>query len=184
MNEISCCSTFSSLLEPIVKAYKYMTGIFSVTDTSEPQVSNRDDQDIKMERRLLEKQYNQMKQKLKLQPPIIVYKTGEHESVPLKSMVKGVLINREVKILKSFADDPVGKVTLETTSWGNVQYNSLWYTHLQTHHLSKISGQRISWDLDNHKNEPQSFDNNRLISKGDDTLQPKELGGASEQSAL
>lgn len=77
MKEMSCfCLTFSSLLEQMVKAYKYVTGIFSVTHSSEPQVSDGDKKLTKMDVSVLEEQYDHIKQKQKLQPHIIVYKTG------------------------------------------------------------------------------------------------------------
>lgn len=77
MKEMPCfCVTFSSLLQQMVKAYKYMTGIFSVTHTSEQQASDCDKQPTKMDVSLLEEQYDHIKQKQKLQSHIIVFKTG------------------------------------------------------------------------------------------------------------
>lgn len=68
--------TFSSLLEQMAKAYKYVTGIFSVTHSPEQQASERDKQPTKMDVSLLEEQYDHIKQKQKLQSYIIVFKTG------------------------------------------------------------------------------------------------------------
>jgi len=77
MKETSCfCMTFSSLWEQMVKAYKYTTGIFSVTHTSELRDSDRHKQPSKMDVSLLEEQYDHIKQKQKLQSHIIVFKTG------------------------------------------------------------------------------------------------------------
>lgn len=77
MKEMSCfCMTFSSLLEQMVKAYKYMTGIFSVTHTSEQQASDCDKQPTEMDVSFLEEQYDHIKQKQKLQSHVIVFKTG------------------------------------------------------------------------------------------------------------
>lgn len=77
MKEVACfCMSFSSLWEQMVKAYKYITGIFSVTHTSEQQASDRDKQPTKMDVSLLEEQYDHIKQKQKLQSHIIVFKTG------------------------------------------------------------------------------------------------------------
>lgn len=77
MKEMFCfCTTFSSLLEQMARAYKYMTGIFSVTHTSEQQASDHDKQPTKMDVSLLEEQYDHIKQKQKLHSHIIVFKTG------------------------------------------------------------------------------------------------------------
>uniref|UniRef100_A0A8D0FRU2 TBC1 domain-containing protein n=1 Tax=Strix occidentalis caurina TaxID=311401 RepID=A0A8D0FRU2_STROC len=186
MKETSCfCMTFSSLLEQMVKAYKYMTGIFSVTHTSEQQASDRDKQPTKMDVSLLEEQYGHIKQKQKLQSHIIVFKTGEHESVLPESMVNAVLINTTVRRSKSFTECvPVRKVRLEMASSGNVQDNSPWRTHLGIHRLVQAPHQGVTWDLPHCKDRPCSFDNQRLISKGNGTMQHKELERASELSTL
>ncbi|KGL95530.1 Uncharacterized protein C9orf152, partial [Charadrius vociferus] len=186
MKETSCfCMTFSSLLEQMVKAYKYTTGIFSVTHTSEQQASDRDKQPTKMDVSLLEEQYDHIKQKQKLQSHIIVFKTGEHESALPESMVNAVLINKKVRRSKSFTECvPVRKVRLEVTSSGNIQDNSPWRTHLGIHRLVQAPCRGVPWDLSHCKNRPCSFDNQRLISKGNSTLQPNELEGASEPSTL
>lgn len=77
MKEMSCfCTTFSSLWEQMVKAYKCTTGIFSVTHTSELRDSDHHKQPTKMDVSLLEEQYDHIKQKQKLQSHIIVFKTG------------------------------------------------------------------------------------------------------------
>ncbi|KFZ46972.1 Uncharacterized protein C9orf152, partial [Antrostomus carolinensis] len=186
MKEMSCfCMTFSSLLEQMVKAYKYMTGIFSVTHTSQQQASDHDKQPTKMDVSLLEEQYDHIKQKQKLQSHIIVFKTGERESVLPESMVNAVLINKKVARSKSFTERvPVRKVRLEMTSSGKVQDNSPWHTHLGIHRLVQAPSQGVTWDPSHRKNGPCSFDNQRLISKGNGTLQPKELEEASELPAL
>ncbi|XP_068260889.1 uncharacterized protein C9orf152 homolog [Nyctibius grandis] len=186
MKEMSrFCMTFSSLLEQMVKAYKYVTAIFLVTHTSEQQASDHDKQPTKMDVSLLEEQYDHIKQKQKLQSHIIVFKTGEHESVLPESMVNAVLINKKVERSKSFTERvPVRKVSLEMTSSGNVQDNSPWRTHLGIHRLVQAPCQGVTWDPSHCKNGPCRFDNQRLISKGNGTLQPKELEGASELSAL
>ncbi|KFQ24771.1 Uncharacterized protein C9orf152, partial [Mesitornis unicolor] len=186
MKERSCfCMTFSSLLEQMVKAYKYMIGIFSVTHTSEQQVSDRDKQPTKMDVSLLEEQYDHIKQKQKLQSHIIVFKTGERESVLPESMVNAVLINKKVRRSKSFTEHvPIRKVSLEMTSSGNKQDSSPWRTHLGIHRLMQGPWQGGPQDPSHCKNGPCSFDNQKLISKGNSTLQPKELGGASELSML
>ncbi|XP_010293241.1 PREDICTED: LOW QUALITY PROTEIN: uncharacterized protein C9orf152 homolog [Phaethon lepturus] len=185
MKEMSCfCMTFSSLLEQMVKPYKYMTGIFSVTHSSEQQASDRDKQPTKMDVSLLEEQYDHIKQKQKLQSHIIVFKTGEHESVLPESMVNAVLINKKVKRSKSFTECvPVRKVRLEMTRSGNVQDNSPWHTHLGIHRLVQARCQGVAWSS-HCKNRPCSFDNQRLIPNGNSTLQHQELEGASELSAL
>ncbi|XP_066177683.1 uncharacterized protein C9orf152 homolog [Sylvia atricapilla] len=186
MKEMSCfCLTFSSLLEQMVKAYKYVTGIFSVTHSSEPQVSDGDKKLTKMDVSVLEEQYDHIKQKQKLQPHIIVYKTGGHESALPESMVNPVLINKKVKRSKSCRGDvPVRKVTLETIYGGNSEDDLLWHVHLGAHRLGQAPGQGDSWDLSHCNSSPWSFDNQRLISKGNFTLQTKEPAGTSELSEL
>ncbi|XP_009703333.1 PREDICTED: uncharacterized protein C9orf152 homolog [Cariama cristata] len=184
MKEMSCfCMTFSSLLEQMVESYKYVTGIFSVTHTSEQQPSDHK-QPPKMDVSLLEEQYNHTKQKQKLQSHIIVFKTGAQESVLPESMVNAVLINKKVRSSKSFTEHvPARKVRLEMTS-GNIQDNSPWRTHLGIHRLVQAPCQGVTCDLPYCKNRPCSFDNQRLISKGNSTSQHQELEGASELSAL
>ncbi|KFV73759.1 Uncharacterized protein C9orf152, partial [Struthio camelus australis] len=176
MKEMSCfCMTLSSLWEQMVKAYKSMTGIFSVTHTSEQQASDRDKQPTKMDVSLLEEQYDYMKQKQKLQSHVIVFKTGENESALSESMVNAVLINKNVKKSKSFAECvPVRKVKLELTSNGNLQDSSPWRTHLGIHRLTQAPCQEVPHDLSHCKNGSCSFDNQRLIPKENGTLQHKE----------
>ncbi|KFQ22964.1 Uncharacterized protein C9orf152, partial [Merops nubicus] len=185
MKEVSCfCMTFSSLLEQMVKAYKYMTGIFSVTHTSEQQASDGDKQPTKMDVSLLEEQYDHIKQKQKLQSHIIVFKTGEHESVLPESMVSAVLINKAVRRSKSFTERvPVRKVRLEMSS-SNAEDNSPWRTHLGIHRLAQAPCQGGTWDLSQCQDRPCSFDNQRLVSKGNGMLQHKESEGGSELSVL
>ncbi|XP_048807486.1 uncharacterized protein C9orf152 homolog [Lagopus muta] len=186
MKEMSCfCTTFSSLWEQMVKAYKCTTGIFSVTHTSELRDSDHHKQPTKMDVSLLEEQYDHIKQKQKLQSHIIVFKTGEHESVLPESMVNAVLINKKVKNSKSFTERvPVRKVRLEVTSNGTAHDSSPWRTHLGIHRLAQTPCKRAPWDLSHCRNESCSSDNQRLISKEDGTLQHKELEEASELSVL
>ncbi|KFU99174.1 Uncharacterized protein C9orf152, partial [Tauraco erythrolophus] len=186
MKEMSCfCMTFSSLLEQMVRVYKCMIGIFSVTHTSEQQASDRDKQPTKMDVSLLEEQYDHIKQKQKLQSHIIVFKTGEHESALPESMVNTVLINKKVRRSKSVTEHvPVRRVTLEMTSSSNIQDNSLWRTHLGIHRLVQAPCQGASWDPSHCKDRSCSFDNQRLISKGNSTLPHKESEEACEPSAL
>ncbi|XP_054246214.1 uncharacterized protein C9orf152 homolog [Indicator indicator] len=184
MKEMSCfCMTFSSLLQQMVKAYKYMTGIFSVTHTSEHQASDCDQQLTKMDVSLLEEQYDHIKQKQKLQSHIIVFKTDEYEPVLPESMVSAVLINKPVRRSKSFTERvPVRKVSLELSSSGNVQDNSPWHTHLGIHRLVQCPSHGVTWDLSQCENRPYCFDNQSLDSKGNSTLQHKEQEGARELS--
>ncbi|XP_013037962.3 LOW QUALITY PROTEIN: uncharacterized protein C9orf152 homolog [Anser cygnoides] len=186
MKEVACfCMSFSSLWEQMVKAYKYITGIFSVTHTSEQQASDRDKQPTKMDVSLLEEQYDHIKQKQKLQSHVIVFKTGAQESVLPESMVSAVLINKKVRKSKSFTEHvPIRKVRLEVTSNGNVQDNSPWRTHLGIHRLAQAPCQEVPWDPSGCRNGPCSFDNQRLISKENGPLQHQELEGASELSVL
>ncbi|KFP74960.1 Uncharacterized protein C9orf152, partial [Apaloderma vittatum] len=175
------CVTFSSLLEQMGKAYKYMTGIFSVTHTLEQQASDCGKRRSRMDVSLLEEQYDHIKQKQKLQSHMIVFKTGEHESVLQESMVNAVSVNKTVRRSKSFTEcAPVRKVRLEVTSSGNVQDNSLWRTHLGIHRLGQASCEGVT----RCKNGPCGYDDERLISKGKGTLQHEESDGVSELSAL
>ncbi|KAM7069854.1 LOW QUALITY PROTEIN: uncharacterized protein C9orf152 homolog [Acridotheres tristis] len=186
MKEMSCfCLTFSSLLEQMVKACKYVTGIFSVTHSSEPQVSEGEKKLTKMDVSVLEEQYDHIKQKQKLQPHIIVYKTGGHESALPESIINPVLINKKVKRSKSYRGDaPVRKVTLETISGGDSEDDLLWHIHLGTHRLGQAPGQGDSCNPSQCNSPPWSFDNQRLISKGNGTPQTKEMAGAGELSEL
>ncbi|KAL2307177.1 hypothetical protein Nmel_000125 [Mimus melanotis] len=186
MKEMSCfCLTFSSLLEQMVKAYKYVTGIFSVTHSSEPQVSEGDKKLTKMDVSVLEEQYDHIKQKQKLQPHIIVYKTGGHESVLPESIVNPVLINKKVKRSKSYRGDvPVRKVTLETINGGNSEDDLLWRIHLGTHRLGQAPEQGDSSDPSQCNSPPWSFDNQRLISQGNGTPQTKEMAGAGGHESV
>lgn len=110
---------------------------------------------------------------------------GEHESTLPESMVNAVLINKTVRRSKSFTEHvPVRKVRLEMTSSSNIQDNSPWRTHLGIHRLVQAPSQRVTRDLPRCKHTPCSFDNQRLISKENGTLQHKELDGADELSAL
>jgi len=110
---------------------------------------------------------------------------GEHESVLPESTVNAVLINKKVRRSKSFTECvPVRNVRLEMPSSGNVEDSSPWRTHLGIHRQVQAPSQGAPWDLSHCKNRPCSFDNQRLISKGNSTLQPKELEGASELSGL
>ncbi|RLW11620.1 hypothetical protein DV515_00001323 [Chloebia gouldiae] len=186
MKEMSCfCLTFSSLLEQMGKAYKYVTGIFSVTHSSEPQVSDGDKELTGMDVSILEEQYDHIKQKQKLQPHIIVYKTGGHESLLPESIINPVLINKNVKRSKSGGGDvPVRKATLVTMNAGDSEDNFLWRVHLGNHRLGQALGQGDSCHLSHCNSPPRSFDNQRLISMRNDTPQTKEPAGASELSEL
>ncbi|KAJ7408200.1 hypothetical protein WISP_122184 [Willisornis vidua] len=134
---------------------------------------------------ILEEQYDHIKQKQKLQPHIIVYKTGEQKSLLPESMVNAVLINKKVRRSKSFTGDvPVKEVTMETTNGANLEDDLLWRIHLGTHRLGQTPAQGVSWDLSQCKNRPWSFNNQRLISKENGTPQTKQLEGESELSAL
>ncbi len=130
-------------------------------------------------------QYDHIKQKQKLQSHIIVFKTGEHESVFPESMVNAVLINKKVRNSKSFTEHvPVRKVRLEVTSNGTAHDSSPWRTHLGIHRLAQSPCKKVPWDLSYCRNEPCSFDNQRLIAEENGALQHKELEEASELSML
>ncbi|KGL79099.1 Uncharacterized protein C9orf152, partial [Tinamus guttatus] len=170
MKEMSCfCMTLSSLWKQMVRAYKYITGIFSVTHTSEQQASDRDEQPTRMDVSLLEEQYGYMKQKQKLQSHVIIFKTGENEPVLSESMVSAVLINKNIRKSKSFTECvPVRKARLEVTSNGDLQESSPWRTHLGIHRLAQAS--REAPRAPSHC----GFDNERLIPKENSTWQHKE----------
>ncbi|KAM8810521.1 LOW QUALITY PROTEIN: uncharacterized protein C9orf152 homolog [Eudromia elegans] len=179
MKEMSCfCMTLSSLWEQMVKAYKYITGIFSVTHTSEQQASDGEEQPTKMDVSLLEEQYGYMKQKQKLQSHVIIFKTGENESVLSESMVNAVLINKNVRRPKSFTECvPVRKARPEVASNGDLQDSSPWRTHLGIHRLAQASRETPSCCKDGLR----GFDNERLIPKENGTQQHEELERAGAQ---
>ncbi|XP_025907709.1 uncharacterized protein C9orf152 homolog [Nothoprocta perdicaria] len=185
MKEMSCfCLTLSSLWEQMVKAYKYITGIFSVTHTSEHQASDRDEQPTKMDVSLLEEQYGYLKQKQKLQSHVIIFKTGENESVLSESMVNAVLINKNIRKSKSSTESvPIRKAGLEVTSNGHLQESSPWRTHLGIHRLAQAS--REAPRAPSHGADgPCAFDNERLIPKENGTRQHRESESAGEQPML
>lgn len=110
---------------------------------------------------------------------------GGHESALPESMVNPVLINKKVKRSKSCRGDvPVRKVTLETINGSSSEDDLLWRIHLGAHRRGQAPGQGDSWDLSHSSSTPWSFDNQRLISKGNGTPQTKEPAGASELSEL
>uniref|UniRef100_A0A8D0HGD5 TBC1 domain-containing protein n=1 Tax=Sphenodon punctatus TaxID=8508 RepID=A0A8D0HGD5_SPHPU len=131
---------------------------------------------------LLEEQYDFIKQKQKLQPHIIVFKTDE-DSIHGEPMVSAVLINKKVRKSKAFQErTPVREVNLELPCNGNVQDNSPWRTHLEIHRLVHSKHQKAPYDLAKCKNEQISFDNKRLTLKENVTSQYENSVMESEQS--
>ncbi|XP_019363656.1 PREDICTED: LOW QUALITY PROTEIN: uncharacterized protein C9orf152 homolog [Gavialis gangeticus] len=177
------CLTLSSLWERMVKAYKYMGSIFTVTHTSVQQASDCDGQPTKMDVSILEEQYDCIKQKQKLKTHIIVFKTGENDSVHEESLVNAVLINKKERKTKAFKEClPVRNVSLELTCNGNIEDNSAWRTHLGIHRLVQAGCQRAPCDLSHCKNKPRSFDNERLTLKENITLPCEKSQTMNEQA--
>nr|XP_020635435.1 uncharacterized protein C9orf152 homolog isoform X1 [Pogona vitticeps] len=162
MKEVLCfCLILSFLWEQMVKAYKYMSGIFLVTHPSKQRASDCSGQPTKMDVSILEEQYDCLKQKQKLQTHIIIFKTGESETVPRESMVNAVVINKKIRkahaVKQSFS---TRDVCLELPSSRNIHENSPWRVHLELHRLTQgKEPQKVPCDIVQNKNEEIHTDN-------------------------
>lgn len=111
--------------------------------------------------------------------PVCTSLVDEHEPILPESMVSAVLINKAVRRSKSFTEPaPVREVSLELGSSGSAQDSSLWRAHLGIHRLAQTPSPGVTWDPSQCKSRPYCFDNQRLIPKGNGTLQHMELEGA------
>ncbi|XP_061443648.1 uncharacterized protein C9orf152 homolog isoform X2 [Rhineura floridana] len=183
MKEMLCfCLILSFLWEQMVKAYKYMSGIFLVTHPSKQRASDCSGQPTKMDVSVLEEQYDCLKQKQKLQTHIIVFKTGGNETVPRESMVNAVLINKKMRKAKAFKEClPIREVSFELPCKEDIQESSPWRIHLEIHRLAQGDHQKIPCDIVQNKNEQFTTDSEILFQKKS-IMSCEELLKGSEQS--
>nr|XP_056713874.1 uncharacterized protein C9orf152 homolog [Euleptes europaea] len=177
MREMPCfCLILSFLWEQMVKAYKYMSGIFLVTHPSNQPASDCSGQPTKMDVSLLEEQYGCLKQKQKLQTHIIVFKTGERETVPEGPVVSTVLVNKKTRKAKAFKEHiPIRAVSLGLPCSGNIQESSPWRIHLGIHRLVEGEHGKAPWDRQVHTNSETTL-------QEESTTSSEELLTGSEQS--
>ncbi|KAJ7322141.1 hypothetical protein JRQ81_018428 [Phrynocephalus forsythii] len=174
MKEVLCiCLVLSFLWEQMVKAYKYMSGIFLVTHPSKQRASDCSGQPTKMDVSILEEQYGCLKQKQKLQTHVIVFKTGENEASSGESMVNAVVINKKMKKAKTIKESVSTKdVCVECPCSGNTQENSPWRIHLELHRLAQgQQHQNIPFDSVQDKNEQISIENQELSQKSEESCE-------------
>ncbi|XP_063777912.1 uncharacterized protein C9orf152 homolog [Pseudophryne corroboree] len=140
-----CCSCFVqfSLWEQMVKAYKCMSEILSVTHTYKDPADGIRKQSI-MDISRLEEQYYCTQQKQKLQTHIIVFKAGENEFISGEPFVNTVPVNKKVKKIKAFKEQtPVKEVTLELLDKSYLkERNGTWHAHLNIHRMVQLDCQR------------------------------------------
>ncbi|XP_044149723.1 uncharacterized protein C9orf152 homolog [Bufo gargarizans] len=139
-----CCGCLEqfSLWEQMVKVYKYMSEILSVTHTDkDPADGTR--KLSKMDIHHLQEQYNGMKQKQKLQTHIIVFKSGDNELILREPDVNTVQVNERVRKLKAFKEQtPVKEVTLELSDKNYLtKRDGTWHAHLNIHRMVQLNGQ-------------------------------------------
>ncbi|XP_075683468.1 uncharacterized protein C9orf152 homolog [Rhinoderma darwinii] len=132
-----CLEQFSLWVQ-MVKAYKYMSEILSVTHTDkDPADGTR--KLSKMDIHRLEEQYNGIKQKL--QTHIIVFKSGENDLMLREPDVNTVQVNKRVRKHKAFKDQiPVKEVTLALSDKNYLEdRNGTWHAHLNIHRMVQLS---------------------------------------------
>ncbi|XP_007428415.1 uncharacterized protein C9orf152 homolog isoform X1 [Python bivittatus] len=145
MREIHCfCLILSFLWQQMVKAYKYMSGIFTVTHSSKQQDTDSSRQPNKMDVNRLQEQYHCLKERQKLQTHVILFKAGGNEAIPKESMVSAVLINKSMrKALKE------RKINLPCSE--NAHESSPWRIHLGIHRLAHHQKQPCDIAQDQHE---------------------------------
>ncbi|XP_015278543.1 PREDICTED: uncharacterized protein C9orf152 homolog [Gekko japonicus] len=183
MREMPCfCLILSFLWEQMVKAYKYVSGIFLLTHPSNQPASDCSGQPTKMDVSLLEEQYGSLKQKQRLQTHIIVFKTGEHETVPEGSVVSTVLVNKKMKKAKAFQEPvPIREVSLGLPCAGNIQESSPWRIHLGLHRLAEGEHHKVPWGVIQNKDE-RIYTNSETTSQEESIASTEEFLTGSEQS--
>ncbi|XP_077160220.1 LOW QUALITY PROTEIN: uncharacterized protein C9orf152 homolog [Paroedura picta] len=183
MKEMPCfCFILSFLWEQMVKAYKYMSSVSSVTHPSNQPASDRSGQPTKMDVSLLEEQYGSLKQKQRLQTHIIVFKTGEHEAIPEGPTVSTVLVNQKVKKAKACREHmPIREVSLGLPCAGSIQESSPWRIHLGLHRLVEGEHRRVPWEAVQIKDE-QVCTSSEAPSGEESTASTEELLTGSERS--
>ncbi|XP_033021630.1 uncharacterized protein C9orf152 homolog isoform X1 [Lacerta agilis] len=154
-----------------------------VTHLSKQRASDCSGQPTKMDVSMLEEQYDCLKQKQKLQTHIIVFKTGENETISGESMVSAVLINKKMRKAKAFKEHaPVREVSLELPCSENIQESSPWRIHLEIHRLAHGEHQEVPLGAVQKSNEQVSADS-EILSQKERVMTCEELLKGSEQSA-
>ncbi|XP_018426695.1 PREDICTED: uncharacterized protein C9orf152 homolog [Nanorana parkeri] len=164
-----CCGCLQqfSLWEQMLKAYKYMSEILSVTHTyKDPADGNR--KLSKMDISHLEEQYFGMKQKQKLQTHIIVFKAGENELISRDSTLNIVPVTRRVQKTKPFKEQiPVKEVALELLDKNYLKdKHGPWHAHLSIHRMVQMDC-HCNYDertVEHKKGIDKSILFNRLLS--------------------
>ncbi|XP_063157966.1 uncharacterized protein LOC134496140 [Candoia aspera] len=156
----------SLVFRSMVKAYKYMSGIFVVTHSSKQQDTDCARQPNKMDINRLQEQYHCFKEKQKLQTHVIVFKavfTGGNEAVPTESMVSTVLINKGMRrALKE------REIKLDLPCSGNAQVSSPWRMHLGVHRLAHH--QKRPCDIVPNQNEHSMLSCQALLESTEQAL--------------
>ncbi|XP_069503828.1 LOW QUALITY PROTEIN: uncharacterized protein C9orf152 homolog [Ambystoma mexicanum] len=161
-----CCLHTSSLWEQMVKAYKYMGEILSVTHTP-PDKDPAADCTRKlssMDIDQLQEQYHCITQKQKLQTHIIVFKTGDNEPMATEGLVTTVAVNKKVQKPKAFEERiPVRGVTLEMLGDGSLHdQTDPWHVHLDIHRLVQVEYQNFQSNVAQDKDKQARFDDERM----------------------
>ncbi|XP_063003476.1 uncharacterized protein C9orf152 homolog [Elgaria multicarinata webbii] len=171
------CLILSFLWEQMVKAYKYMSGIFLVTHPSKEGASDCSRQLTKMDVSILEEQYDCLKQKQKLQTHVIVFKTVVNETFPKESMISTVLINKKMRKAKAFEEGlPIREVSLELPCSESIQESSPWRIHLGIHRLAQREQQKGPCVVIQNKNEEISTES-KILSQKESVMSCKESIG-------
>ncbi|XP_039204344.1 uncharacterized protein C9orf152 homolog isoform X1 [Crotalus tigris] len=130
MRDLHClCLILSFLWEQMVKAYKYMSGIFLVSHSSNQQATDGSRPPSQMDVNRLQEQYHYLKEKQKLHTHVVVFKTGGKGAIPRKSMISAVLIKKSMRKALKGREFKVG-----LPCHGNGQDSSPWRIHI--HHLA------------------------------------------------
>nr|XP_060639448.1 uncharacterized protein C9orf152 homolog [Anolis sagrei ordinatus] len=185
MREVLCfCLILSFLWEQMVSAYEYMSSIFLVTHPSKQGASDCSRQPTKMDVSKLEEQYDCLKQKQKQQTHIIVFKTGEDETIAKESMVNPVIINKKAKGGKASKEwVPVKEVCLDLPLGENMQDSSPWRIHLELHRLEQGEHRKIiPCDVVQNKNEQVNI--GRKLSQEESVICEESLTSCEQSMGL
>ncbi|XP_070582754.1 uncharacterized protein C9orf152 homolog [Erythrolamprus reginae] len=136
MRDLHClCLVLPFLWEQMVKAYKYVSGVFLVSHSSKQQATDGSKPPSKMDVNQLQEQYHCLKEKQKLHTHVVVFKTGENGSIPRESMISAVLVNKSMRrALKG------REFKVDLPCHGNGQDSSPWRIHLGIHRLAHHQG--------------------------------------------
>ncbi|KAG8443558.1 hypothetical protein GDO86_012098 [Hymenochirus boettgeri] len=157
-----CCGCWESfcLWERLVKAYKYMTELLSLTHSfKEP--ADGISQGSKMDIGRLEEQYHCMKQKQKQEMHIIVFKS-ENDLISGETIVNTVPVNEIVRKEKAFEDRmPIKDVMLEVPDKNYLKdSDGTWHAHLNIHRHVQLDCQ-IGIHYGTEKEKEINFENKR-----------------------